>query len=186
MCRSDRFTADSVLCYAIQHACEDENWIYKRVESNFLCLSDSSGLTRCHCHRNISIQRASGNVKSFRSTCETVYTAFHSKKQTADLTSLHHIDCAIVQKLKISTTKPKSMVFHGELHTVTGEQTATVQTTDRKRVDSINVLDNINLHNDSSPWVSDFYRALKTEDLTPVYWFLDLLHRVVFQNQYGF
>ena len=31
VCRSDRFRADSVLCYAIQHACEDENWIYKRV-----------------------------------------------------------------------------------------------------------------------------------------------------------
>jgi len=31
VCRSDQFTTDSVLCYAIQHACEDENWIYKRV-----------------------------------------------------------------------------------------------------------------------------------------------------------
>lgn len=53
-------------------------------------------------------------------------------------------------------------------------------------MDSINVPDNSNLHNNTSPWVNDFYRGLKTDDLTPVYWFLDLLHCVVFQNQHRF
>jgi len=78
------------------------------------------------------------------------------------------------------------MVFHRELHSHRRTKPATVQTTDRKRVDSINVPDNSNLHSDTSPWISDFYRALKTEDLTPIYWFLDLLHRVVYQNQHRF
>jgi hypothetical protein len=57
---------------------------------------------------------------------KTVYKAFHStdtkEEQTEELTSLHHFDSAIVQNLKILTIKLKPTVFHGERHTIIGEQ----------------------------------------------------------------